>query len=319
MKSAHRQRWVLSRVRLAIPFLLLLRLSMYNAAALEVSVFRLYDTVATGYPASFAATVSEEGTLSFWNWGDGDVTTNKLSTHHGYESPGTYPILFVAVNFANLTMASAQTTITVVEGTTHYVSQTGSRMPPYASWETATPIIQEAVDAAGDLPGTLILVNNGTYDQNNMCNPLDPWNSVPAFSRVLLNKPVMLLSVNGPEVTIIEGGLDETNLRCVYLSTGACISGFTIRYGNIPQHCGGGMFCEAHNVISNCVIKSNTSESGGGVCGGTLYDCLLQTNRAVGYAGGGACGSALYFCTLLDNQAGIGGAAHSSSLYDCYW
>lgn len=286
--------------------------------ALEVSISRYYDTVATEYPAPFSATVSEDSILSFWNWGDGDVTTNRLSTHHGYESTGVYSVLFVAFDTVSMELAFAQTNITVVEASTHYVSPTGSRETPYTSWETATPVIQEAIDAAETLPGTLILVTNGLYDQGNAIDPFDPWNSIPASSRVLLNKPVMLRSVNGPEHTTIEGSLAETNLRCVYLGAGACLSGFTTQHGNVPNHYGGGIFCEAYNVIIDCVIKSNMAESGGGVYGGTLYDCLLQTNRAVGYAGGGAYESTLYRCRLIDNTASIGGAAFCSTLYDCY-
>ena len=40
-----------------------------------------------------------------------------------------------------------------------------------------------------------------------------------------MTNPVTVQSVNGPEFTVIWGG---TNIRCVWLASGASLSGFTL-------------------------------------------------------------------------------------------
>lgn len=286
-----------------------------TASAIEVTLSNSYNTIATGYPVTFSANVSESDIISFWNWGDGCITTNRLTAHHSYSATGDYAIVFIAVNAGDMTIGMAAQSICVIEGTTHYVAPSGNQEPPFTSWETATPYIQEAVDIAGTLPGTRILVTNGVYDEGAFYDPDS--NSVP-LHRIVLDKPVMLQSVNGPEYTIIDAGADETNMRCVYMGTGACMSGFTICNGNHTAY-GGGIYGIKDNVISACHVVSNSAGSGGGIRGGTLYNCLLQTNRATSYAGGGAIYSTLNHCRLIDNCAEqFGGAASGSTLYDCY-
>src|SRR5437588_5857058 len=74
---------------------------------------------------------------------------------------------------------------------THYVSLGSTNpTPPYASWETAATNIQQAVgvSAAGDQ----VVVTNGVY---------------PGYVGVA--NPMALLSVSGPQFTIIDGGGHE--------------------------------------------------------------------------------------------------------------
>src|ERR1039458_9830260 len=94
--------------------------------------------------------------------------------------------------------------------------------PPYTNWVTAATNIQDAVDAAG--AGDEIVVTNGTY------------------APVSVNTPLTLQSVNGPGVTLIDGG---GTVRCVSLTNNAVMVGFTLTDGN--AWAGGGGYCGSTN------------------------------------------------------------------------
>lgn len=227
----------------------------------------------------------------------------------------------------------------------HYVDVNSSTpAPPYLSWATAATTIQEAIDAAG--PGGEVVVTNGLYANGGRAILGTMTN------RVVMDKPVHLRSVNGPDVTAIQGyqvpGITngEGAVRCAYLTNGARISGFTLTKGatiNSPDWrnvSGGGVFCESTNeVLINCILIGNSASSSGGAVasgflsncvltgnsalvsgaakGSTLVDCILTGNAAV-YYGGAVNGGLLINCHLRSNSAGEeGGAAYFGTLMDC--
>jgi hypothetical protein len=181
----------------------------------------------------------------------------------------------------------------------------------YVSPESAYTTIQQAVDAA--VAGDLILVTNGVYatggraaGEGNLVN------------RVAVEKPVTLLSVNGPQFTVIDG---LWTVPCVHLTDGARLSGFTLTHGRAYD--GGGVACTSTNaVVTNCLIVGNSAPgwtadgSGGGAVGGALYNCTLANNWAW-YWGGGAAYCTLYNCTLTGNGTVNGGGASDCTLYNC--
>jgi hypothetical protein len=207
---------------------------------------------------------------------------------------------------------------------TRYVDlNSPSPVPPYTNWLTAAISIQDAVDAAN--PGDTVLVTNGVYATGGKAVYGTMTN------RVAVDKPLSLFSVNGPEFTIIQGnkapggGNGDGAVRCVYLTNGANLSGFTLTNGasrtvfspQAHESGGGALWCESATAwVSNCVLIGNSGHHwGGGAMRGTLEDCLIQSNSAG--AGGGAVGSILIRCILTGNSAGVGGATHSSSLTNC--
>jgi hypothetical protein len=233
---------------------------------------------------------------------------------------------------------------------TLYVSlESPNPTSPYATWRTAATNIQDAVDAAQ--AGDTVLVTNGVYNVGSREATVfnvewGDWETI-GLTRVAITNAIRLESVNGPQVTVIEGETmieGETNeVRCVYVSDGCVLSGFTLRQGmafegggakcadsGILTNCvlaanqaryGGGAF---HGTFYNCVLTGNLSKEGGGAYDSTLQNCVLTTNECItspnGYAGrgGGAYGGTLHNCTLIGNKAAnVGGGAYGGTLYNC--
>ena len=184
--------------------------------------------------------------------------------------------------------------------TTHFVDVNSTNAAsPFTSLATAATNIQDAVDVA--VAGDEVVVTNGVYPGG-----------------VIVSSALALRSVNGAPLTLIDGG---GSVRCIYLTDGASLCGFTVTNGagSLAQQ-GSGVGCDSTNVfLTNCVIVGNVAYGVGGVFGGTLYNCTLSNNTASTSAGG-ASGSVLYNCTLTGNATGYngaGGGADSCALYNC--
>jgi uncharacterized delta-60 repeat protein len=227
---------------------------------------------------------------------------------------------------------SAQAKLYVLSTFTLYVSLDSPNPTfPYTNWATAATDIQQAVNAA--VAGAEIVVTNGVYATGGRTVATDL-----LVNRVAVDKPLTLRSVNGPQFTIIHGakapggGNGDGAIRCVYLTNGAILAGFTLTNGATRgskgswdrEQSGGGLWCEPEfagvsksAVVSNCVIVGNSAYYvGGGAFRGKLNDCTLAANSAG--AGGGASECALCNCSLTGNSArGSGGGADACTLNDC--
>jgi hypothetical protein len=189
-----------------------------------------------------------------------------------------------------------------------YVSPDGSDDWPGTSWEFPKATLQGGVDACA--VGGIVWVTNGLYNTGGRAMV------EPMTNRVAIDKAVTVQSVNGPEVTIIEGsGLTEGQIRCAYVTNGAWLVGFTLTNGWI-RWAGGGVWSESGGIVSNCMLTGNDAYAGGGAYGGTLYNCMIAGNRA--QDGGGVMLCILHNCTLSSNAASMdGGGAYGGTLYNC--
>ncbi len=217
--------------------------------------------------------------------------------------------------------ALIQATFNLSAATLYVSLDSPNPVPPYATWATAATNIQDAVDAA--VAGDEIVVTNGVYATGGAAVT----NGI--LNRVLVNKPVTVRSVNGPSETVIKGERGDyvTGVRCVRLSDGAVLSGFTLTdagiWGTFDSG-GSGVWCQSRAaLVTNCTLSGNSAGLfGGGAYGGTLISCTLTGNWARNMIsparGGGAYGSTLENCTLIGNSSDSqGGGAYGGTLNNC--
>ncbi len=224
----------------------------------------------------------------------GTQTTNLVALGIGLNDVGGYQL--VASN------SSGAVTSSVVNVVAHYVDPASTNVnAPYTTWNTAATNIQDAISAAA--AGELIFVTNGIYASGGKST------DGIITNRVVVDKGIIVQSVNGPAFTTIQGG-GATNgpsaLRCVWLTNTAVLSGFTLTAGatrtfSSPPNYG--------TINGGAVWGSSNSA--------TVFNCSLVTNSA-GYWGGAAYQVKLLSCQLLGNTAGTyGGAASSCILRQC--
>ena len=209
---------------------------------------------------------------------------------------------------------------------------------PYADWGTAATNIQDAITASA--AGDIVLVTNGIYAVGG--KSMDG----VITNRVSVDKAILVQSLNGPNVTIIQGAWDPTStngpgaVRCVWLTNNAILSGFTLRSGatrspngsSNPTVDGGGVYATSTNAtVYNCIIATNfAAYFGGGVYGATVNNCTLIGNHAYGSgtpgggwadagSGGGASDSNLKNCLVTANVAdqSSGGGAQNCNATNC--
>ncbi len=247
-------------------------------------------------------------------------TANLVVNNFGPDDAGLYQVV-VSNAFGVATSQVAQVVI-------HAVDAAGANpVPPYSTWTTAATNIQDAINIAS--AGDIVLVTNGIYATGGKVMAGDLTN------RVVLDRPVTVMSVNGYSATVIQGVWDpvSTNgtgpgaVRCAYLADGAVLNGFTLQngatratgdsYSGGSLESGGGIRCVSTNgVVSDCLLTNNSAIYGGGIASyGTLNNSLVIFNLAT--FGGGAYYTTLNNCTVVNNYTTTSYSYHGAGTYNC--
>ena len=307
------------------------------------SISCIYTQVITGFSVRFEGGIDGNAFSNRWEFGDGVVLENQMAAEHSWNSLGNYSVVFTAFNQDHPSGVSATTSVSVVQGSAHYVAlESNLSTSPYTSWATAATNIQQAVDVA--IPGEIVWVADGIYDSGSrVCSE----SATP--SRLLIKNGIRVFSTNTtPSATRIigDGPNGASAVRCAYLGTDSILSGVTLTNGHTvssgtyPDRFGGGCFAEEQAVLTNCLLTGNAGGVGGGIVGGKLVDCTLSKNQAnssaggayyallyrcliignseTGWGGGGVMASTCHQCEIKNNtSSGNGGGAASCILYNC--
>jgi len=193
---------------------------------------------------------------------------------------------------------------------------------PFNAWTNAAHDIQTAVSYAS--AGDTVWVTNGIYT-----NSLNGSNN--SSQLIIKYKALTLRSVNGADVTIIDGNYPYVTNRCIEVQIpGVTIDGFTITNGymTIQYACAGiviGVIDGAgYGIIKNCVISGNRSinagnnGSGAGIqmlgSNGLIDNCVISGNSN-SFLGGGVyfynSGNTMQFCRVVGNISGTGGGVYA--------
>ncbi len=246
--------------------------------------------------------LSQEGPQAWlWDFGDGHTSTEQ-HPQHLYATAGTFTVsLTVSNDFGDGGTSSAQIVKTdLIEigsvqtnATIHYLAPQGRSRYPYKSWEDAATNLVDAVAALQ--PGHTLLVSNGLYRPGRRV-------------RVSISN-IQIRSVNGPEVTIIDGrhqhpGIGLHGSNCL-------IEGFTIQNcaGQPPALDLSGVKLgeRAHGTVArNMIIKHNERFLFGGVVyisGAALMDSRVVSNRAFSGAGAFVVNGLISNCVFRHNRS----------------
>ena len=196
---------------------------------------------------------------------------------------------------------------------TYFVTTDGNDRRDGLSWATAKATLQAAADCAAS--GSQVWVSNGVYATGGYA--LD---GRSLTNRLVIGPGVRVASVNGCEVTMIDGADAD---RCVYMADGAELQGFTLRSGSAlvadgEDGQGGGCYAVGTAALADVVLHDNRARDGAGVFAAgavQLVNALLYSNVAETVTGSVVSGwGTLCNVTLADNQLNAGACAVKGGL-----
>ena len=246
-----------------------------------------------------------DGNFEFWgltdpvvDLGNGQTISSTNRFTAAWMSDGVYEIVISGHNSAiPATLTFTQTLHVVsVEDSTIYVAPGGDDSNDGSNWGNAKASIQEAVYAQEFTHGR-VWVSNGVYRLS---------------SEIHINKALEVVSLNGAEETIVDGGGSNSVFYLEHPES--MLAGLTVTNGFAVN--GGGIRCDSLGpVITNCIVVGNSADNGGGVYKGTVRNSRISKNWA-GY-GGGVNSSRVLGSVVSFNKAHKAGGAYESEIIHC--
>ncbi len=185
-----------------------------------------------------------------------------------------------------------------------------------ATWATAYPSLQPAIDEAGQTAGTEVWVAQGKYT-----GPFTIPDAVKIYGGFAGTETLASQARPGVYVTRISGGSPAISTTATGSAT--VLRGFHIRGGSLSTltgtpNVGAGLFLQDSSLhVIDCVFSANTSTFAGGAVGmegassPVFENCVFSRNNG-GFGGGAVgvrAGSPTFINCLFDNnEASEGGA-----------
>jgi len=282
--------------------------------------------VVVGYTADFFADIAGPLHTNRWTFGDGTSVTNIVFPSHSWSSTGNYNVVLTAYSddyTSGLSATQAVHVLSIEESTIYVSASDGNDADDGSAWTNAKETIQGGVDAQSVL-GALVLVSNGTYNSGGTVTP-----GHLLSNRVVITRQIKVESVNGPDLSIIQGkeagggGNGTDAMRCAYLADGAVLAGFTLAggytatSGDLGRDRSGGAVYGAGGTVSNCTILGcSAAVDAGGAYGVALEACTVSSNTA-GSLGGGTYGATANNTLITNNTANHGGGTAYGTANNC--
>lgn len=279
-----------------------------------------FDADVTSGGGSLTATFTAEvsgGTAPYrylWTFGvDSEPVETTVPTIIHTFNMGTHTVTLTVIDSAGNSSAPVERKDLVsVKAPEVYMSTTGSATWPYATWETATPELSDAVDAvyATDAAPGKIFVADGTYttsDNNIFSADL----SIPV-ELVGTNAEIGAVFVGKKANSIVHKAAKVANPKSKVANLR-----FTSYRGDAEANCS--VIWLYSGTVSNCVFDSCNSSGAGMIYqeGGLLTDSVLEGCDA-GYHSGGDRWGALYMAggtaQRLVISGGLGGNSSAAKI-----
>jgi len=264
--------------------------------------------------ATFTAAVAGSNTtVVSYAWDFTDAGSDDLagaeyqSASFNYTESGRwYNVKLTCENELGEIAVAIRTNYIQLASETVYVSKTGSRTPPYDTWETATRFIEDGILAVSSSGNGTVWVGPGTY---------------ALTAPIVLDKPAAVRGAQGASLTIVDG---QGVTPCVRIShADGALHGLTIRNGYSASGVGAGAGVHmTGGLVQDCIVTNceNNWNQGGGIYmnGGRVLDSMIENNISYANVWGTADGAGIYMAgsALVSNSVVRGNQNDPSGVYD---